>query len=102
MLIRAMSPDVVAVDEIGTESDASAVERACVSGVSVVAAMHGNSFEDVLRSPIGRFVRKGVISRLIFLSDRPSPGTVADIRNASGMSLLKPPEMNWNMTEEDG
>ena len=63
MLIRAMSPDVVAVDEIGTESDASAVERACASGVSVVAAMHGNSFEDVLRSPIGRFVRKGVISR---------------------------------------
>ena len=101
MLIRAMSPDVVAVDEIGTESDAAAVERACVSGVSVVAAMHGDSFEDVLRSPIGRFIRKGIISRLVFLSDRPAPGTVADIRNASGMSLLRPPEMNWRVAEEE-
>lgn len=101
MLLRSMSPDVVAVDEIGTESDAAAVERACVSGVSVVAAMHGSCFEDVIRSPIGRFVRKGIISRLIFLTDRPSPGTVQDIRNASGMSLIRPPEMDWHAQEQD-
>ena len=100
MLIRSMSPDVVAVDEIGTEADARAIERACVSGVSVVAAMHGDSFEDVLRSPIGKFVKSGVIRRLVFLTDSPAPGTVSDVRNASGMSLLKPQEMRWDLEKE--
>ncbi len=95
MLIRSMSPDVVAADEIGTKSDAAALERACVSGVSIVASMHGASFDDVLHSPIGPFVRNGLIRRLIFLTDMPSPGTIADVRNSSGMSLLHPQEMKW-------
>lgn len=95
MLIRSMSPDVVAADEIGTKGDAAALERACVSGVSIVASMHGASFDDVLHSHIGPFVRNGLIRRLIFLTDMPSPGTIADVRNSSGMSLLHPQEMKW-------
>ncbi len=95
MMIRSMSPDIIAADEIGTEADADAVERACVSGVSVIAAMHGDSFEDVLRSSIGSFVRRGIIQRLIFLTNQPSPGTISDIKNSAGMSLLHPQEMKW-------
>lgn len=60
MLIRSMSPDVIAVDEIGTKADVAAIERACVSGVAVAATMHGESFEDVLHSHVGPFVKKGI------------------------------------------
>ena len=101
MLIRSMSPDVIAVDEIGTKADAEAVERAAVAGISLVATMHGESFEDVLLSPIGPFVRSSVIRRLVFLTDRPKPGTVADIRNSSGLSLIRPQEMKWENAEND-
>ena len=101
MMIRSMSPDVIAADEIGTQSDAQAIERACVSGVSVIATMHGDSFEDVLRSSIGSFVRRGIIQRLIFLTDRPIPGTVEDIKNSAGMSLIRPQEMTWESGSDD-
>ena len=101
MLIRSMSPDVIAVDEIGTKADAEAVERAAVAGISLVATMHGESLEDVLLSPIGPFVRSSVIRRLVFLTDRPKPGTVADIRNSSGLSLIRPQEMKWENAEND-
>ncbi|MEI3500848.1 MAG: stage III sporulation protein AA [Anaerovoracaceae bacterium] len=101
MLIRSMSPDVIAVDEIGTKADVAAIERACVSGVAVAATMHGESFEDVLHSHVGPFVKKGIIRRLIFLTDTPAPGTVADIKNSSGLSLIHPREMKWETERHD-
>ena len=95
MLIRAMSPDVVVVDEIGSGEDALAVERASVAGVSIIATMHGRSFEDVLISPLGKFLKNGTFTRIVILSAEPTPGTVADIRNSANMSLVSEPEMVW-------
>lgn len=47
LLIRSMSPAVVAVDEIGGYEDMKAVCQVLQSGSSVLATMHGNSMEDV-------------------------------------------------------
>lgn len=95
MLIRSMSPDVIAVDEIGSSDDARALERAAVAGIALVATMHGRSYDDAVRSPIGRFIKNGLISRLIILSSDPVPGSVSDILNAANMSLTAEPEMKW-------
>ena len=95
MLIRAMSPDVVIVDEIGSAEDTEAVEKASVAGVAMVAAMHGRSYEDVLLSPLGKFLKNGTFTRVVILSAEPTPGTVADIRNAANMSLVAESEMLW-------
>ncbi len=95
MLIRSMSPDVIAVDELGSSDDAKAVERAAVAGVSLVATMHGRSYDDAVRSPVGQFIKNGSISRLIILSADPRPGTVKDILNSANMSLIAEPEMTW-------
>ena len=95
MLIRSMSPDVIAVDELGSSDDARAVERAAVAGVSLVATMHGRSYDDAVRSPIGRFIKNGLISRLVILSAEPTPGTVKDILNSANMSLIAEPDMKW-------
>ena len=96
MLIRAMSPDVVLVDEIGSAEDAAAVERASVAGVALIATMHGRSFDDVLMSPLGKFLRNSMFTRVVILSAEPVPGTVADIRNSANMSLISAPEMVWD------
>ncbi len=95
MLIRAMSPDVIVVDEIGSKGDEEAVERASVAGVSMIATMHGKSFEDAVRSPLGRFIKNGTFTRIVILSAEPTPGNIVDIRNSANMSLISEPEMVW-------
>jgi len=51
MLIRSMSPAVVAVDELGKEEDFKAVESVIHCGCKLIATAHGNSLEDVLNQP---------------------------------------------------
>ena len=46
MLVRSLAPEVIIVDEIGSDADFFAVKNAVMSGVSVVAAKHGASFSD--------------------------------------------------------
>lgn len=95
MLIRSMSPEVIAVDELGSSDDARAVERAAVAGVALIATMHGRSYEDAVRSSIGRFIKNGLISRIVILSAEPTPGSVRDILNSANMSLISEPDMKW-------
>ena len=95
MLIRSMAPEVLVADELGTAEDAEAVEKAAAAGVSVIASIHGRSFDDLLRSSIGRFVRSGLLSRIVLLGADPVPGTVQDIVNASNLSLLSDSGMHW-------
>lgn len=49
LLIRAMSPRVIAIDELGSEEEYAAVKTILASGSSVVATVHGNSMEDITR-----------------------------------------------------
>lgn len=48
MLLRSMSPEWIAVDELGQEEDFRAVEAAMNSGVYVVGTMHAQSVQEVL------------------------------------------------------
>ena len=47
MMLRSMSPDVLATDEIGNEDDFKAILSAKRSGVSVIATAHADSFDDL-------------------------------------------------------
>ena len=46
MLIRSMSPRVVAADEIGGKGDLEAIQYAAGCGCSLIAAAHGSSMEE--------------------------------------------------------
>lgn len=50
MLLRSMSPEVIAVDEIGKE-DAAAIERAMFCGCQILATLHGEGLEDFIQIP---------------------------------------------------
>ena len=91
MLVRSMSPQVVATDELGSAEDATAVREALHAGVSVLASVHGQDALDVARRPnIGELIREQAFERLIILSDDPSIGTVEEIINArTGQSLYR-------------
>ncbi|MBP3337828.1 MAG: stage III sporulation protein AA [Lachnospiraceae bacterium] len=48
MLVRSMSPEIVAVDELGNESDVKAIFMAGSYGRGILATIHGNSVKSVL------------------------------------------------------
>ena len=68
MLLRSMSPQVIAVDELGAKDDFEAVTRAFHSGCRLIGTIHGESIES-LQHICGFFgwSGKGEIGRFIVL-----------------------------------
>ncbi len=50
--VRVMSPDVIIVDEIGTDDELDALEFALHSGVTLVTAVHSDSLEEAKKKRI--------------------------------------------------
>lgn len=84
MLIRSMSPQVVAVDELGHPEDVEAVLDALRTGVKILSTAHASNLEEALRRPTLRALfESGVFERVVVLSRRNGPGTVEEIINLS-------------------
>ncbi len=78
MLIRSMSPQLIAVDELGHAEDAEAVLEAQHAGVRVVATAHGSGYEEALQRPsLRRLMEERVFTRILVLGGW-SSGTLAD------------------------
>ena len=76
MLLRSMSPKVLAVDEIGA-SDVGAIENALRCGCKVLATLHGECIQDFFGKPgFASLVREKVFERYIFLESGQTPGNV--------------------------
>ncbi len=77
LMIRALSPQVVAVDEIGRPEDAVAVMEALHAGVAVLATAHGWNLADVRRRPaLAELLKVGAFERAVILGRSRGPGTV--------------------------
>lgn len=49
LLLRAMSPKVIAIDELGDREEMEVVRQVANCGIKMLVTMHGNSFGDVRR-----------------------------------------------------
>lgn len=68
MLLRTMSPEVIAVDELGTEADFFAVEQAAYCGCKVLGTIHAGSVKEVQEKVnLKKWCEKGLFERLIFI-----------------------------------
>lgn len=76
LLLRAMAPQVIAVDELGGREDAGAVLEAIRCGVTVIATAHGRSVEQI-KKRMGELVEAGAFEKIILLH---SPGAPMEIR----------------------
>lgn len=77
MLIRSMSPTVLATDEIGRQEDISAIREALCAGVKVVATAHASTIEELRRRPhLGTLLRQKMMERVIVLGRSQGPGTL--------------------------
>lgn len=85
MLIRSMSPAVVAVDELGGEEDFQAVKSVIHCGCKLIATVHGNSLEDILQQPLFRkLLKEHVFERYILLGKQDRAGIIEGVFDGEG------------------
>lgn len=69
LLLRGMSPQVLAADEITDPQDIRAMEQAAGCGVTLLATAHGGSLEDLRRRPLYReLLEAGIFQAFVFLT----------------------------------
>lgn len=69
MLLRTMTPEILAADEIGGEKDIQAMAYIRNCGCHLLMTVHGNSMQDIFARPIlGEYLKKYPFERYVFLS----------------------------------
>lgn len=93
MLIRSMSPQVIAADELGRKEDVEAIEEALHVGAKLLTTAHGYSLESLKRRPIlSHILARGIFERILFLGFSLGVGTLeAVIDGETHLSLLSKP-----------
>ena len=80
IVIRAMSPDIIAVDEIGSSEDIVAIHEALRTGIKLIATIHGDGLEDIShRMNLNSLIEERVFQRLIILDRSKGVGTIRHI-----------------------
>ncbi len=88
MLVRSMSPQIIAVDEIGTEADIAAIEYAIHCGCRMLATVHGDSLEDIrAKKAFEKILQDKVFRRFIVLNNQKRVGNIAGIYNSFGEKI---------------
>lgn len=71
MLIRSMSPKVIAADEIGNENEIDAINYAVCSGVKGIFTAHGSTLEEICINPtLKTLLNLHIFEKIIFLNDK--------------------------------
>lgn len=82
MAIRALSPQVLICDEIGTKADIEALNMAFNSGVNIVVTLHGSSINDLYnRRVFEDLIVNNIIERVIILGNSKGVGTIEAVYN---------------------
>jgi len=88
MLIRSMSPQIIAVDEIGSKEDLEAIDYVIGCGCKLIATVHGSSIEDIKNKPtLGDLLKKKLFERYIILNNRKGIGHLEEIYDSEGKYL---------------
>lgn len=78
--VRTLSPDIVVLDEIGSDDEAKAMLSAMNTGVNFIATAHGSSMEEVLRRPnIKKLVNAGAFKKAVVLCGKENPCKVKEM-----------------------
>lgn len=78
--IRSMSPDIIATDELGADSDFEALEYAMNCGVKVIATVHAKDIDDIKHKVnFKKILEQKYFKRYIVLSKENGVGTIVGI-----------------------
>ena len=90
MLIRSMAPQVIAVDEIGSQEDIHALEYAMLCGCKMLTTIHGASMEEIRKKPLlERLIKEHRFERYIVLGSLHHIGEIEGIYDERGSLLYR-------------
>ena len=85
MLIRSMSPKVIAVDEIGSSDELAALMTAMHCGCVLLATVHGSSMEELRKKPVLKdMMELKMFERYVVLDCGKKPGCVKMLLDRDG------------------
>jgi len=88
MLLRSMSPEMIAVDELGGEDEKSAIEHIINSGVTLFCTAHGRELADLSRRPFWqKFLEEKVFGAIVVLGG--GTGVVQAIYNRDFVEVYR-------------
>lgn len=88
MLVRSMSPALVAADELGSAADVEALLQAVKCGCSVAATVHGTSLEEVGGKPLfAPLFQNRIFGRFFVLGKRGREFMVEAVQDGDGRVL---------------
>lgn len=89
MLLRSMSPDIIATDEIGKMEDIEALEEVFNAGIRVIVTIHGSSLQELANRPALKYLLQlNVIERFVLLGRSRGVGTVEKIISGTDLPRL--------------
>lgn len=78
--LRAMSPQAIICDEIGSPEDAKVLQEASKCGVEVIASAHADSIESALsRKGIRKLVKSGAFTYVVMLGNNENIGKIVGV-----------------------
>ena len=88
MLIRAMAPQVLAVDELGGSDDIQALRMAYGCGCRLIATIHGGSLDEIIHKNYMRdVIRDRLFERYVVLTRKSGRCEVEGIYNGDGLHV---------------
>lgn len=88
MALRSMSPEIIAVDELGGRADAKAVEEMILCGCKILGTVHGDTMEHVSKmTEIGQMYRKQLFQRYVFLKKKENGERIFQVYDKDGRQL---------------
>ncbi len=88
MVLRAMSPQIIAVDELGKHGEFEMLESMRCSGVNVLGTMHAGSIKEMFSNPmIKECMEKDIIERFVELLRLPNGVRTFRIYDGQGKQI---------------
>lgn len=89
ILIRSMSPNVIATDELGDEKDIKAIHEALKVGIKLIATVHGEDLNDIQTKPnLKALIDEKIFKRIIILDNSLGVGTIRDIIDGDSLQSI--------------
>jgi len=89
VMLRTMSPEIIAFDEIGKAEEVSAIKEAINSGVAVITTAHGKNLEDIKKRPtLRKLFQEGFFHRYIILGFGSGAGTLEQVWDGERYKIL--------------
>ncbi len=82
--VKTMSPDIIAIDEIGETQEIEGIKKGVNSGVNFIVTVHATDYGDLLKRPqIKELTDTGAFSKIVLLKGSKVPGEIEETYEAS-------------------